>query len=126
MPIVLRSSGSFKHVKTLLGRDNDRKILDILSRYAQKGVEALSDATPINSGRTSYSWSYEISVKNGSANISWTNDNVNKGQNIAILLQLGHGTGTGGWVEGRDYINPALQPIFDKIASDLWKEVTAV
>ena len=82
-------------------------------------------ATPIDSGSTASMWRYEISYADGSARINWVNDNVNDGVNIALILQLGHGTGTGGWVEGRDYINPAIQPIFDEMANKIWKEVTS-
>ena len=82
-------------------------------------------ATPVDSGSTASMWRYEIAYADGSARINWVNDNVNNGVNIALILQLGHGTGTGGWVEGRDYINPAIQPIFDEMANKIWKEVTS-
>ena len=82
-------------------------------------------ATPIDSGSTASMWRYEIAYSDGSARINWVNDNVNDGVNIALILQLGHGTGTGGWVEGRDYINPAIQPVFDEMANKIWKEVTS-
>ena len=87
-------------------------------------MAALSSATPVDSGETANSWSYEISHSNGSAIITFNNSHINNGVQIAIILQYGHGTGTGGWVEGRDYINPAIQPIFDKIVDAAWKEVT--
>ena len=89
-------------------------------------VEALSAATPVDSGLTASSWYYEIEHNDTGASISFFNSNVNEGVPIAIILQYGHGTGTGGWVEGRDYINPAIQPIFDQIANDVWREVTKV
>ena len=95
----------------------------ILDKYARAGVAALSAATQVESGKTASSWSYEIENQNGVAKITFTNSNVNEGVNIAIILQYGHGTGTGGYVQGRDYINPAIQPIFDRIVEDLWKEV---
>lgn len=95
-----------------------------LDKFGREGVEALRNATPSRSGKTADSWSYTIERSNGSISISWTNSNVNKGVNIAIILQYGHGTGTGGYVKGIDYINPALEPIFQKIADDAWKEVT--
>ena len=85
---------------------------------------SLASGTPIDSGETASSWYYEITNKNGSAVISFRNSNVQNGVPIAIILQYGHGTGTGGWVQGRDYINPAIQPIFDQIANNAWKEVT--
>ena len=89
-------------------------------------MSALSSATPVESGKTSSSWYYEIKRQNGSISIEFLNSNINKGVPIAVILQFGHGTGTGGWVQGRDYINPAIQPIFDKIAEDAWKEVTKI
>lgn len=98
--------------------------LSNLDKYGQAGVAALSSATPKDSGKTASSWYYEIERQNGSVSITFNNSNVNKGVPIAIILQYGHGTGTGGWVEGRDYINPAIRPIFDEIANSAWKEVT--
>lgn len=98
----------------------------ILEKYGNDGVKALAQATPIDSGQTANSWNYTIKRYKGGASITWTNSNVVDGVPIAILLQYGHGTGNGGYVEGRDYINPALKPIFDKIANDAWKEVTKV
>lgn len=101
------------------------RIEEILNRYGAEGVRALAGATPIESGETAAAWGYEIEHSGDSWTIHWTNDHINKGVNIAIILQYGHGTGTGGYVAGRDYINPVLAPIFDKIANDAWKEVTA-
>lgn len=98
-----------------------RKILD---RYGRAGVAALSAATPTDTGLTAASWSYEIVITKGSYEIKFNNSNIQNGVPIAIILQYGHGTGTGGWVEGRDYINPAIQPIFDQIADEAWREVT--
>ena len=95
-----------------------------LDKYGREGIAALSSATPIDTGKTASSWYYEIENKNGSATISFYNSNVNKGENIAILIQYGHGLRGGGYVQGRDYINPAIQPIFDKIAENAWREVT--
>ena len=89
-------------------------------------MSGLVSATPTETGKTASSWFYEISHDKGSATITFSNSNINKGVPIAIILQYGHGTGTGGWVEGRDYINPAIQPIFGKIANEAWKEVTKV
>lgn len=99
------------------------KIAD-LDKYGRAGVSALSSATPVDTGLTSSSWDYKVEYRDGGASITFTNSNIQNGVPIAIILQYGHGTGTGGWVEGRDYINPAIQPIFDKIANDAWKEVT--
>lgn len=95
-----------------------------LDRLALEGVAALALATPRDTGATATSWDYEIKRSNGQISIYWTNDNVNKGVNIAVILQYGHGTRNGGYVMGRDYINPAIRPIFDKIAEAAWKEVT--
>lgn len=94
-----------------------------LEKYGRAGVAALASATPVETGLTANSWAYEINRGKGSAKITFYNTHVNKGVPIAIILQYGHGTGTGGWVQGRDYINPAIQPIFDKIADEAWKEV---
>lgn len=102
---------------------NDR-IVAILSKYGDKGVAALSAATPVKTGLTAKSWYYKIENKNGSAKISFCNSNIQNGVPIAIILQYGHGTGNGGWVEGVDYINPALKPIFDELANNARKEVT--
>lgn len=102
----------------------NRKFLNSLDKYGRKGVEALSLATPVDTGKTAASWSYEIHHYSGGCSIIWTNSNVNKGENIAILIQYGHGTRNGGYVQGRDYINPALRPVFDEIADSAWKEVT--
>lgn len=93
-------------------------------QYGRAGVAALASATPVDSGETAQSWYYEITNKKGSVSISFHNSNIQNGVPIAIILQYGHGTGTGGWVAGRDYINPAIRPIFDQIANDAWKEVT--
>lgn len=96
----------------------------MLDRFGQEGVAALSSATPVDSGKTAASWSYEIERGDGKTVISWSNSNVNDGVNIAVILQYGHGTGTGGFVQGRDYINPAIQSVFDRIAEEAWREVT--
>lgn len=98
----------------------------ILDKYGKMGVEALASATPVDSGETAASWYYEIQNDGSTASIEFHNSHINKGVPIAIILQYGHGTGTGGWVEGRDYINPAIQPIFDEMANEAWKEVTSV
>lgn len=122
--ITFSTRGSFN--KTFLFFKRNRKIrLSNLQKYGEMGVEALRKATPKDSGKTADSWYYEIVEENGRISIQWNNSNVvNDWCNIAIILQYGHGTGTGGWVEGREYINPALRPIFDKIAKGAWEEVT--
>ena len=121
--ITLSSSGNFDRTFRFLKKMQNLKIQHILEKYAQQGVQALSQATPLDTGRTASSWSYEIEVGNETATIHWSNSNVNKGVNIAVILQFGHGTGTGGYVQGRDYINPAMRPIFDRIAEEVWREV---
>lgn len=99
------------------------KLEKVLNKYGEEGVKALAAATPTDSGATASAWGYEIESTGDGYVINWTNDNINKNVNIAVILQYGHGTGTGGYVAGRDYINPAMAPIFDKIANDAWSEV---
>ena len=123
MKISFTSKGDFSKTIKFLNKVKNVKINDILSKYGKIGVTALSQATPKDSGVTSRSWNYKIEVNNDNASIVWYNTNVVKGVNIAVILQYGHGTRNGGWVEGRDYINPAMKPIFDKIADQVWKEV---
>lgn len=122
--ISFRHKGDFS--KTFRYLDGARRVsrFKLLDKYGAEGVSALASATPVDSGLTAQSWYYEIERSADSATISFHNSNIQNGVPIAIILQYGHGTGTGGWVEGRDYINPAIQPIFDKIANDAWKEVT--
>lgn len=123
MKISFTSKGDFSKTIKFINKVKNVKINDILSKYGKIGVNALSQATPKDSGVTSRSWNYKIEVNNDNASIVWYNTNVVKGVNIAVILQYGHGTRNGGWVEGRDYINPAMKPIFDKIADQVWKEV---
>lgn len=119
------SSGDFKNLEALLNKILHGNIYASLASYGQEGVDALSRATPLDSGKTASAWSYEIKRDATSYSIIWSNGNVVDGRPVAILLQYGHGTGTGGYVAGRNYINPALQPIFDRIANNVWKEVTS-
>lgn len=121
--ISFTSQGDFSKTFKFLKAMQNFKIEKILSKYGQAGVSALAGATPVDSGRTSDAWDYSIKVSGESATIYWSNHNVNKGVNIAVILQYGHGTGTGGYVQGRDYINPAMRPIFDKMAEEAWREV---
>lgn len=124
--ISFRQKGDFSKTKKFL-TNAERAIKNMnLDKFGKEGVAALSSATPIDSGKTSSSWYYDITRSNGSITISFNNSNINKGVPIAIILQYGHGTRNGGWVQGRDYINPAIQPIFDKIANDAWREVTKI
>jgi hypothetical protein len=120
----LSSSGSFKNANAFLQAMQRQNVKAELERYGKMGVDALSEATPRESGKTANSWTYEIFQTRGKYGISWYNTNVNQGSNIAILLQYGHGTGTGGYVQGYDYINPAIRPVFDRIADEVWKKVT--
>lgn len=122
--ITFRQKGDFSKATKYFKDVKEAAKVKILNRYGQAGVDALSSATPVDSGLTASSWKYEIVRQNGLVRIDFLNSHVNKGVNIAIILQYGHGTGTGGWVEGRDYINPAMRPIFDRIAKDAWREVT--
>lgn len=122
--ITFRHKGDFSKVTAYLERAKKGANIQSLEKYAKEGVAALSSATPVETGRTASSWYYEIENQNGVIRISFCNSNINNGVPIAIILQYGHGTRNGGWVEGRDYINPAIQPIFDKITNEAWKEVT--
>ena len=122
--ISFKHTGDFSKTTKFLERAKRGDYLKVLDKYGKEGVKALSSATPVDSGQTANSWYYEIERQNGSVSIVFNNSNVNKGVPIAIILQYGHGTRNGGWVEGRDYINPAIQPIFDKIADNAWREVT--
>lgn len=124
--IRIRQRGDFKKTEKLLKKSFGRDYIGVLEKYGQQGVAALSAATPIDSGTTSISWSYKIIQNENNISIIWENSNINKGVNIAIILQYGHGTRNGGYVSGRDYINPALKPIFDKMADAAWKEVTSI
>ena len=122
--ISFKQKGDFSKLSQYFERVKEAVKVGVLDKYGRAGVAALASATPVDSGKTAASWDYEIKRQNGSVSIEFTNSNINKGVNIAIILQYGHGTGTGGWVQGRDYINPAIQPIFDKIVEDAWREVT--
>lgn len=124
MGIVIRHRGSFKNTERLFQRLSRFEIRSILDKYGSQGVSALSAATPKNTGETAAAWTYEVEQSGNHYSIVWKNDNINAGVNIALILQLGHGTGTGGYVQGIDYINPALQPIFDQLADEAWQEVT--
>ena len=122
--ISFRHKGDFSKLTRFLEKAKETVRIGDLDKYGREGVAALASATPIDSGLTASSWYYEITNKAGSATISFYNSNVQNGVPIAVILQYGHGTGNGGWVQGRDYINPAIRPIFDRIANDAWREVT--
>lgn len=123
--VQMTVSGSFSKTEKFLLFIQRGQLFKTLDSAAREGVSALASATPVASGLTAASWSYEIRQGPGSVTISWLNSNVNAGVPIAIILQYGHGTGTGGYVQGRDYINPAIRPVFDKIAESVWKAVTS-
>lgn len=122
--ITFRHKGDFSKLTRFLEKAKEAVRLGDLDKYGREGVAALASATPVDTGLTANSWYYKIEHKDGTATISFFNSNVQNGVPIAIILQYGHGTGTGGWVQGRDYINPAIQPIFDKIVTEAWREVT--
>ena len=122
--ISFRQKGDFSKLTRFLERAKNLVHLSDLDRYGREGVAALASATPVDTGKTAASWHYDIKINKESASITFNNSNIQNGVPIAIILQYGHGTRNGGWVEGRDYINPVIQPIFDKIAEEAWKEVT--
>lgn len=122
--ITFKHKGDFSKLNSYLNRLKGINYKDLLNKYGERGVKALAASTPVESGKTASSWYYEIEGDKSQIKMTFLNSNVNQGVPIAIILQLGHGTGTGGWVEGRDYINPAVQPIFDNIVNEAWREVT--
>lgn len=124
--ISFRHKGDFSKSKRFLTRAKSAIRLEDLDKYGRAGVAALASATPVDSGLTASSWYYEIVRSSSSVAIEFHNSNIQNGVPIAVILQYGHGTGTGGWVQGRDYINPAIRPIFDSIANNAWREVTGV
>ena len=121
--ISFRQKGDFSKLTRFLERAKNLVHLSDLDRYGREGVAALASATPVDTGKTAASWYYDIKINKESASITFNNSNIQNGVPIAIILQYGHGTRNGGWVEGRDYINPAIQPIFDQIVDDAWREV---
>lgn len=125
MRVKFEVSGGFTKTERFLNRMKRREYLNVLDEFGRDGVQALRNATPVDSGATAEAWDYEIKRTRNFTEIVWTNSNINDGVPIAVILQYGHGTGTGGYVQGRDYINPAIRPIFDKIAEKAWKVVTS-
>nr|DAH33461.1 MAG TPA: type I neck protein [Caudoviricetes sp.]DAP36407.1 MAG TPA: type I neck protein [Caudoviricetes sp.] len=121
--IQLRGHGNFKHLDNFFERAKEGLYISTLDEYGRKGVEALQAATPIDTGMTANSWYYTIERTRNSVSLSFYNSNVHNGVPIAIILQSGHATRNGGWVEGIDYINPAIRPIFEEMANNMWKEV---
>ena len=124
--ITIKHHGSFKRTEGMFKCMSKFEIRSILNKYGDKGVAALAAATPKDTGLTASSWEYQVSKTGTGYSITWNNTNVNNGVNIALILQLGHGTGTGGYVQGVDYINPALASIFEQLADEAWQEVSKV
>lgn len=124
--ITFKIKGDYKRAERYFKRLTQKKYLQILDKYGKQGVEALAAATPKDTGRTAESWRYKIETGPNSSSIIFVNDNINKYVNIAVILQYGHATRNGGWVEGRDYINPAVQPLFDEMVKKAWEEVIRV
>jgi len=122
--ISFRQKGDFKKLTRYLEKAKEAVKLGDLDKYGKEGVAALASATPVDTGKTANSWYYEIEHKNGSVTITFNNSNIQNGVLIAIILFYGHGTRNGGWVEGRDYINPTIRPVFDRLANQAWEEVT--
>ena len=120
--ITIKQKGDFKNTEKFL-KNKKRININILDKYGKIGVEALKKNTPVDTGVTSNSWYYEIENQNGKVTLNFYNSNVKNNINIAIIIQYGHGTKNGGWVEGIDYINPAVQPVFDKILNDVWGDL---
>lgn len=125
MGVEVRTYGNFPKLTKWLKKMADGVDLNILNKYGEMGVEALKEATPKRTGDTASQWIYRVATYKYGAKITFYNTHMEQGHNIAILLQIGHGTGTGGWVEGIDYINPALRPVFKKLAAELKREVSA-
>lgn len=122
--ITFKQTGDFSKTFSFLNNINKMNISDILDKFGEQGVNILSENTPMDSGLTASSWYYKIDTSKGKTKLSWYNSNIVNGVSIAIILQYGHGTKNGGYVEGRDYINPSIKPLFDDMANQVWKEVT--
>lgn len=122
--VSFRQKGDFSRLRRYLKRVNNAVNAIDWDAFGKEGVAALASATPVDSGKTANSWRYEVIHSKGTSTIAFYNDNIQNGVQIAIIIQYGHATRSGGWVEGRDYINPAIQPIFDKITKKAWREVT--
>lgn len=123
--LTIRSRGDYRNTEKFLKKGSEMKIQSTLEKYGRLGAQALASATPVRTGATASSWDYEIEYGNGFYSIHYTNTNINKNVNIALILEYGHGTRNGGYVQGRDYINPALDPILKDLADEAWREVTS-
>lgn len=124
--IKIKCTGDFSNTTKFLERAKKLTITDVLNRYGKEGVRALSAATPVNTGETASKWNYEITTGKSSSSVTWTNDAVNDGIPIVILIQYGHGTKNGGYVSGVDFINPAIKGVMDQLADSIWREVTKI
>lgn len=124
MSIEFNHTGNFSRILQFLNSITGKEYLNNLDKYGQEGVDALASVTPKRTGLTAASWTYKIEVKNGQVTMNWLNTNIQNGIQVAVILDCGHGTGRGTYVQGRHYISPAIQPVFDKIAENVWKEVT--
>ena len=122
--VVMKQSGSLKNFERFLYKNRKKRLYQLLNEYGKQGVELLRDATPVDTGKTATGWDYEIEVSSQGVSLYWVNNNVNEGVPIAILIQYGHATRSGSYVQGIDYINPALRPLFESMATKLWKEVS--
>lgn len=123
MGISFKHRGDFSKTEKFLKKVGVSNEFMLLAKYGQRGVAALASATPVDTGKTAASWSYNIVKENGRIKLTFNNDNIQNGVNIAVILQYGHGTRNGGYVVGRDYINPAIRPVFDELLKEMWKEV---
>src|SRR6187455_2279510 len=121
--IEIESKGSFDKTDKFLKAMSNNEQFKALASFAERGIDALSSATPVDTRLTADSWRCKVIAGRGKYSLTWFNTNIVDGKPVVILIQYGHGTGTGGWVEGRDFINPAIQPIFDQIANDVWEKV---
>lgn len=122
--ISIKHKGNFNNIERFFNRVLKRDYLNILSEYAERGLDALREATPVDSGKTAAAWNYEITSEKGITTLTYTNDHFENGANVAILLIYGHGTRNGGYVEGIDFVSPALAPVFYELANSMWREVT--
>lgn len=124
MGIRVKQHGNFNNLERFLKKVSDKDYLSRFAKYGEMGLKALKEATPERSGLTAASWGYTLEMSGAGVRIAWTNSNINKGVPISIIIDTGHGTGTGGYVQGQEYIDPAILPVFDQIIDEMWKELT--
>lgn len=123
MGISVKHRGNFNNLERFLKKVSNKDYLSRFAKYGEMGLQALKDATPVDTGITAASWGYTLEVNGDGVRIVWTNTNINQNVPIAIIIDTGHGTGTGGYVSGREYIDPAIKPVFDNIIDEMWKEL---